>query len=46
MIQLPDGFNAAALFIEFFHLAAPFAGIALLIACGFLISSMLRNAPR
>ena len=46
MIQLPEGFNASALFSEFFHLAAPFAGIALLIACGCLISSMLRNAPR
>ena len=46
MIQLPEGFNAADLFTELFHLAAPFAGIALLIACGFLISTMLRNAPK
>ena len=46
MIQLPEGFDAAALFTEFFHLAAPFAGIALLIACGCLISTMLRNAPK
>ncbi len=45
MIQLPDGFSASALFTELFHLAAPFAGIALLIACGLLIANMLRNAP-
>lgn len=45
MIQLPDGFSASALFAEFFQLAAPFAGIALLIACGCLIANMLRNAP-
>lgn len=46
MIQLPDGFDAAGVFTALFHLAAPFAGIALLIACGFLISNMLRNAPK
>ena len=45
MIQIPDGFNASTLFAEFFHLAAPFAGIALLIACGFLINRILNNAP-
>jgi hypothetical protein len=45
MIQLPDGFQAATLFSEFFHLAAPFAGIAMLIACGFLITRLLRKTP-
>ena len=45
MIQLPEGFNASALFTEFFELAAPFAGIALLIACGLLISNILKKAP-
>ena len=45
MIQLPDGFNASALFTELFQLAAPFAGIALLIACGLLIANIFRNSP-
>lgn len=45
MIQLPEGFNASALFTEFFQLAAPFAGIALLVACAFLINRMLKNTP-
>ncbi|WP_319586003.1 hypothetical protein [uncultured Desulfobulbus sp.] len=46
MIQLPEGFDAAALFSELLQLAAPFAGIALLIACGFLINRMLKKAPQ
>ncbi|MGD9817149.1 MAG: hypothetical protein AB7V04_00470 [Desulfomonilaceae bacterium] len=46
MIQLPEGFDAAALFTELFHLAAPFVGIAALIGCGYLIQNMLRNAPK
>lgn len=45
MIQLPEGFNASALFTEFFQLAAPFAGIALLVACAFLINRLLNNTP-
>jgi hypothetical protein len=45
MIQLPDGFNASALFTELLQVAAPFAGIALLVACGFLITKMLKKAP-
>jgi len=45
MIQLPAGFNAANLFTEFFELAAPFAGIAMLIACGFLIANILKKMP-
>ena len=45
MIQLPDGFAASTLFAEFFQIAAPFAGIAMLIACGFLINRMLKNVP-
>ncbi|MGD9950065.1 MAG: hypothetical protein AB7U29_19405 [Desulfobulbus sp.] len=46
MIQLPEGFDAAALFTELFQLAAPFVGIAFLIGCGYLIQNMLRNAPK
>ncbi len=46
MIQLPAGFDAAALFADFFHLAAPFAGIATLIACGFLINTIFKKAPK
>jgi hypothetical protein len=45
MIKIPEGFDAAALFSEFFNLAAPFAGIACLIACGFLINRILRKTP-
>ena len=46
MIQLPEGFNASSLYFDFFGLAAPFAGIAFMIACGFLISNILKNAPK
>ena len=46
MIQLPEGFNASSLYADFFGLAAPFAGIAFIIACGFLIANMLKNAPK
>lgn len=46
MIQLPEGFDAAALFTELFHLAAPFVGISALIGCGCLILNMLRNTPK
>jgi hypothetical protein len=45
MIRLPEGFDASTLFSEFFQLAAPFAGIALLIACGFSINRILKKAP-
>ena len=45
MIQIPGGFDAAALFSEFFNLAAPFAGIACLIACGFLINRLFKKMP-
>jgi len=45
MIQLPQGFDAAILFEEFLQLAAPFAGIAFLVACGFLINRILRVSP-
>ena len=45
MIQLPDGFDASALFTELLQLAAPFAGISLLVSCGFLINRILKTAP-
>ena len=45
MIQLPAGFDVSALFTEFFHLAAPFAGIGCLIACGFLINRLMKKMP-
>ncbi len=44
MIQLPDGFDISALFGDFFHLAAPLASIACLIACGFLIVNLIKRA--
>lgn len=37
MITLPDGFDPSLLIGDFFTLAAPFVGVAFLIACGFLI---------
>ena len=43
MINLPEGFDAAQLFADFFSLAAPFVGIAFLIACGFLIANYLNS---
>ena len=45
MIQLPEGFDLGALFGDFFHLAAPFAGIGFLIGCAFLIAKLLKKAP-
>lgn len=46
MILLPDGFNAAALFADFFRLAAPFVCVAFLIACGMVINNIFKNAPK
>jgi hypothetical protein len=46
MMRLPEGFDIAALFADFFHLAAPFVSIALLIACGLVINNLLKKAPR
>ncbi len=46
MMRLPEGFDIAALFADFFHLAAPFVHIALLIACGLVINNLLKKAPR
>lgn len=45
MIQLPSGFDAAALFNEFYELSAPFVGIALLISCALLIVKIFKRAP-
>lgn len=45
MIQLPEGFDAAALFAEFFSLAAPFVSIAALIASFYLISRIFKKMP-
>ena len=45
MIQLPAGFDAQALFAEFFSLASPFIGIAALIASFYLIKRILNKAP-
>jgi len=45
MIQLPEGFDAAELFAEFFSLASPFIGIAALIASFYLINRILKKAP-
>ena len=46
MIQLPEGFDVSALFADLFGIAAPFVGVAFMIACGFLISNILKNAPK
>jgi len=46
MIQLPVDFDVSSLFADLFTLAAPFIGIAFVVACGFLISNILKNAPR
>ncbi len=43
MINLPEGFNGAALVADFFGTAAPFIGISFTIACGILIVNTLRN---
>jgi hypothetical protein len=45
MIQLPEGFDVAALFADFFALAAPFISISLLIATFYLINRILKKAP-
>ena len=44
MIQLPPGFDVAALLGEFFTLAGPFVSLALLIGCGFLLIRILTSA--
>ena len=46
MISLPEGFDAAALATEVFGIAAPFVAIGFIIACGFLIVNILRNAGK
>ena len=46
MIQLPEDFNVSSFYADLFGIAAPFAGIAFIIACGFLIANMLKNAPK
>jgi hypothetical protein len=45
MIKLPEGFDLHLLFSDFFHLAAPFAGIAMIISCGLLIVRLLKSSP-
>lgn len=44
MITLPAGFDIAQLASDFFNLAAPFAGVAVLVAVGGLIINLLRSA--
>lgn len=45
MIQLPEGFDAAALFADLFALAAPFVSISLLIATFYLINRIFKKVP-
>ena len=45
MIALPEGFDVAALFSDFFSLAAPFVGIAFIVCTGFLIVNILTRQP-
>jgi len=44
MIQLPPGFDPNQLYSDLFTVAAPFAGIAFLIAVGALIVKLIRRA--
>jgi hypothetical protein len=46
MITLPDGFDVGVLFNQLFQLTAPFAGIAFLIACGFVVQRLIKMAPQ
>ena len=43
MIQLPQGFDAAALFSDLFAAAAPFVGISFVIAVGILICNYFKS---
>ena len=43
MIKLPEGFDAAALFADFFAAAAPFVGISFVIAVGILIVNYFKS---
>lgn len=43
MIQLPPGFDTAALLSDFFFAAGPFVSIGFLIGCGFLIVKILSS---
>ncbi|MDH4317707.1 MAG: hypothetical protein OEV64_04910 [Desulfobulbaceae bacterium] len=43
MITLPDGFDATTLMNDFFSIAAPFVGIAVVIATAVLILNILNN---
>lgn len=45
MIQVPEGFDAAALFAEFFSLASPYISIAALIATFYLINRIFKKMP-
>ena len=43
MITLPDGFDVTALMNDFFAFAAPFVGVAVVIATGVLVLNLLTN---
>lgn len=43
MIQLPPGFNVTQLFVEFGQVGAPIVGVAVLIACFFVITKVGRR---
>jgi len=41
MITLPEGFDVAALILEFFAFAEPFVGVAFIFGVGFMILRLL-----
>ena len=43
MISLPEGFDVATLFADFFAAAAPFVGISFVIAVGILIVNYFKS---
>ena len=46
MFSLPEGIDGAAIAAELFSLAAPFVAIGFMIAAGFMIVGILKNAGK
>ncbi|MDD2680085.1 MAG: hypothetical protein PHO03_04750, partial [Candidatus Omnitrophica bacterium] len=43
IIQLPDGFNAGALFGELLHLAVPFIEVSVIVCISFLVFNIIKK---
>lgn len=41
MIQLPDGFNAAALMSDYWAFGAAIVGVAFIVTCGFVVQRIM-----